>query len=282
MSYKDLPYIERVGYPYQRKSLQPLKGSRVLSTGFDVWDRTQVFRRNLKKVEANHPKRWFMQFLKFGSDPRELTLHVPRVMHAINNSRRLRRMHISGIRACNVLPPMNARTGWRYLSDFIFDSFDGACIVASGLVPLIGNHKIFVHFKPQRARQGSRKRQLEYWHDEFIDMLLRKSHLSPSVFEIRDNIPEKPDQFDTLIWEVSSPRLDSMQLIRVIFQALDEYIWHFELLGNGNKIRLSKDSTFDEDDYMVRESDRVGDLDFRFKRFSQFGIYHHNPEYQIY
>lgn len=279
MSYKELPYIERVGYPYQRKCLQPLKQPRVLSTGFDLWDRAEMFRRNLKKVEANHPKHWYLQFMKMGGDARELTLLVPRVMHALNSSRRLRRMQISGIRACNVMPE---RHTFKYVSDVIFDSFDGACVISSGLIPHVKNSKLFVEFKPSPKRSRSYRDSLMVLHDDYFSTLLRRSHLSPAVFEITDCIPDKPTSLDVLRWEVSSPRLDFPQLIRIIYLALGDVISHFEVVGSGAHVRISKTSTFDEDSYMVRECDRVLHLNFRFRRFSTFGIYHNNPQYQIY
>ena len=134
MKHKYFPKIDNLDFSLRRSNRPTYTRPAVLSTDFLQNQRATTFYQMMKKVETLYPNFWYMHYSAYGKDAKKLVQAVPKVMHALNRSRPLRRAKVSGLRACCLTDKGSALKGkWHFISDFVFTDFFGAAVIASGL-----------------------------------------------------------------------------------------------------------------------------------------------------
>lgn len=249
----------------------------VLSTEFLQSSKNGQFLQNLEKIRANYPDAAFLSFECRGDDARKLVYSVTNVMYALNQSRPLRRAKVSGIRACCL---NTEEKRFRYYCDFGFTSFFGASLIASGLIKYFSPTFVDVHFSPANISGRGRKQALFNLSRLYSEKFYSQSGLSKYSVVILD-VTEETYIAPSVSWRIQSPRADLLDIVNSLEFIFGKEIEQYDFYKGAYKVSISRSILFDQNKYVERSIDKAI-LGFRFKRFTSFGRFHHNPDYTIY
>ena len=282
MKHNYFPKIDNLDFHLQRSSKPTFTNVTVLSTEFLQNQKANLFRDMMKKVETLYPNFWYMHYSAYGKDAKNLVQAVPKVMHALNRSRPLRRAKVSGLRACCLTDKGSALKGkWHFISDFIFTDFFGAAVIASGLSKEINATYFDISFSTPAPKNNRTKRQeLQRFNEWMLDKFYRRSHLSRFSVDIQD-VTEDCLLHQLVTWRVTSTRMDLLDIANTMVSIFENEVEDIKFDNGYNSLHLSRVCTLDIDNYSERPIDNIL-IGFRFRRFCPFGIFHHHREYTIY
>lgn len=243
-------------------------GKFALSSKIGLLRGVDLYRDALDFLKETQRQCWHCQ-LVFNGKPDDVTRVVPSIFYSFNRSRILRRLKISGIRACNVIME---RGNAKYVGDITFiDRLGVQCFAQALETYFEPKHTLRVRLKyPKGTRSVSRafQRQLA------IEAIYRYMGCPKSKLYIVENVNENDEYFNTyeLIIEYKEQRLYNLIAAILALPQLDE-------LSLGNFFRCSSSRLFDEDNYYFMEAQEQ--LLPRYKHFSAFGELHNNPRFTI-
>lgn len=265
---------------FPKRSTAPVyKGEIVLSTDFLQNSKTQKFNDNLNKIVANFPDHTFIHFEMEGEEPHKLVYSVTNTLYALNRSRPLRRAKVSGIRACCL---NHLHKNWKYICDLGFTSFFGASVVASGLLQYFTPNDCEIIFKGSKRVAGNRRAILHNLHVDYSTRFYAETGLTKNTVHLL-NVSEDTMGIGlpTLVWRVSSERMDLFDLVYSIVEVFGFEVEEIRFKKWHTSMIISRDNIFNPDKYVERPFDKAL-LGFRFRRFSTFGRFHNDSEYMVY
>lgn len=186
--------------------------------------------------------------------------YLPSILKAFNNSRRMRRLGVSGARVANVFM---RGSHFYYVSDSIFDSPYSAALVAFSLSNMAGalplNQKLDVFLKHSETKHG---RSIE---QQIVGQFMRD--LKERCRYLRGSVMVDPIGFYGV--RITPDKGVSVGLLLTLLEDLSDQITTIHI---GSQISLSFERLIEEDDYM--ETLAAGFRCFRFKYFTKFGDFY--------
>ena len=186
----------------------------------------------------------------------ELTKVLPSVMHRLNNSRRMRRIGVSGARLANVF---HRGSSFFYVSDSVFRDWYACLCVAFPLVwRLLPNgcgHKLIIGLR----RSGRSRSSASSTAAAFMRAFRERAHWARSRWSL--------DPLDS--WEVSMSTNETgltMGVFSLLLDSLGDYVEYIQI---GRYITISRKNEADDDDYA--ETLQRPYKNFRFKYLTLFG-----------
>lgn len=182
--------------------------------------------------------------------------YLPSVHKALNNSRRMRRIGVTGARICNVF----ARgSSFFYVSDTIFDAPYSCAVVAFSLANLVMRDKFISHITVSVKRPLRCGRFVE---QELVGKFMRD--LKEKARYLRGNMNIDPMGMG----DVRIAHEDGLT-VGLLLLLLEEMTAHISTIYIGTNISISFDRLVEESDYL--ETLAAGFRCFKFKYFSTFG-----------
>lgn len=194
------------------------------------------------------------------ADLADVVHYLPSIHKALNNSRRMRRIGVSGARVCNVY---HRGSSYYYVADSILDGAYSAAVVAFSLSNLSGafrfNQHLEVYLKHSQTKKGRAVEQQIV--GQFVrDLKERCRYLRGSVLI---------DPIGLYGVRISPDKGLSLGLLLTLLEELGEQI---DVVNIGRRISVSFRRLIEEDDYM--ETLAAGFRCFRFKYFCKFGDFY--------
>ena len=269
---RNFPNFFAVRNLVKREALPEYNRKYALMSGVGLIRGAEVYQQHIDALEKTHPNLWHVQ-LNCKGKTADLPRIVPSIFVSFNKSRILRRLKISGIRACNLLHDHDDCS--RYLCDLTFlDVLGVRCFTAAVQDYFKLPNQIRARFRYPRIRRGPARSMLR---NETIEAIYRHVGVPKSKMYIT----EKLDDFDERSKDYACYELiidcNTINMYNVV-AALDTLPLLIEFTVS-NILRCSRHQLFEPENYVEHFAHRH--LLPTYKHFQAFGELHNHPHFIV-
>lgn len=242
----------------------------LLSTGLTLLHRADRFGKLLEELETKFHL-WHVR-LTFVESAREVTRVVPNIFYSFNKSRVLRRLKITGIRACNITNV--GHDSFRSINDIAFVESFAVVYFIEALFKMFPDwsQDLRVKFRYPRKRGGrSFRADLASDRQRIIADLYRMLGCRHDAILIEEVPPIDPDEREFFELVIIPKRVALFTLLQVLFDLKD-----FRGLRTGKYVEVSNVMPF----FHLNDYHYIPLQNFNlppFRHFTAFGDFYNNP-----